>query len=285
MKKISLIIALVLIALGMNAADYGIMVNGTTFHAGTQNTSPMDPSFQEYMVLDIQLNANDQIQLYDNENKAGWAVTLDVASVAGIVKESDHYTCQTAGCYSFYIKLKFNADQLYIGNGNCSSEPGNGGNVTPPSGEGNPRYYYKGYFDGEDIEPSDATLFNGGIAQNVVVYENAYIFVLYQVDGVPGVQYMTQAYEDGVTHATLLTNGSQKMHLGPGTYTLYLYDNGNGTLELSTQQMPGKTLVSTGSTGLDELNANTQNTKFIENGKLYIRRGHQVFDAMGKAVK
>ena len=79
----------------------------------------------------------------------------------------------------------------------------------------------------------------------LTVYSDAYLFVIYQVDGQPGVQYMTTDYVDGPTHATLVTTGFEKMHVTAGTYTLYLYDNQDGTLELSTEPMAGKTLVST----------------------------------------
>lgn len=285
MKKIMLLFAAALTAVTMSAASYGIMINGTDFHAGTANTTPVDPSFQEYMVTNVQVPAGATLQLYDLDNRAGWAVVLDAASVAGIVKDGDHYTCAEGGCFSFYIKLKFNADQLYIGNGDCTNN--NNNNNPPSTQEGNPRYYWKGYVDGEDIEPTEANLFVGGIASDVIVYENAYLFVIYQVDGQEGVQYMTSSYVDGPTHATLSVNGGgnyQKMHVTAGTHTLYLYDNGDGTLELSTQPMAGKQLVQA-SSAVEQVAADRQSVKFVQDGRLYIRVNGQVYDINARNVR
>ena len=148
---------------------------------------------------------------------------------------------------------------------------------------GNPRYYYKGYIDGEEIEPTDATLFTNGMAA-LTVYSDAYLFVIYQVDGQPGVQYMTTDYVDGPTHATLVTTGFEKMHVTAGTYTLYLYDNQDGTLELSTEPMAGKTLVSTGAQSVEQTIVSEKAHKVIIDGQLRIVRENKVFDLTGRQL-
>ena len=125
MKKSLLILSLLTAVLGLNAASYGIMINGSDYHAGELNPSPLDPSFTEYQVLNVNVPANATLQLWDQENNAGWAVDLDGASVSGITRSGDHYTCSAAGCYDFYIKLKYGADQLYIGA--CQGSGGGGG--------------------------------------------------------------------------------------------------------------------------------------------------------------
>ena len=61
MKKIFTLFSTVLFAAGMFAQSYGIAVNGTTYYAGTQNLSPLDPSFQEYMVLGLAVPAGQLI--------------------------------------------------------------------------------------------------------------------------------------------------------------------------------------------------------------------------------
>ena len=131
MKKLSAFIIALISAVALNAASYGIMVNGSDYHAGELNPSPLDPSFTEYHVADVQISAGSTLQLWDKDNNAGWAVDLDGASVAGISRSGDHYNCTTTGCYDFYIKLKYSADQLYIGNGNCSGGGGGGGGSDP----------------------------------------------------------------------------------------------------------------------------------------------------------
>lgn len=137
MKKIFTLFAATLFAAGMFAASYGILVNDKMFYAGTQNPTPGDPSFQEYMVLGLGLKAGDKFQLYDLDNKAGWAVNLDGASVTAVSRDGDHYACSSEGCYDFYIKLKYQSDQLYVGSGNCGTPQGTditGG--TNPGGQG-----------------------------------------------------------------------------------------------------------------------------------------------------
>ena len=309
MKKLSLLFAGLLLTASMAMADgsYGIAVNGTMYYAGTQNPNPGDPSFQEFMVLGLALNAGDNFQLYDpsgNDGQgAGWAVPLDGASVSAMSLQGDHYTCSESGCYDFYIKLKYNADQLYIGAGNCGSPQGTtiGGGTNPggdpgtnpgtdpgtnPGGdptEGNPRYYYKGYINGQDVEPDDATLFRGGFA-SLTVTTDAYVFVLYQVDGFPGVQYMCAQYTDGPSHATLLTNGNDKFHIGAGEYTLYLYDNGDNTLELSTEPIPGKRLADPqagAQQAVENITVDEQIIKRIENGQVVIIRNGVRYNALG----
>lgn len=118
MKKIfSVLWLLVCTLMVANAASYGIIVNGKRYFAGTKNPSPGDPSFEEYMALGVPLKSGDVLALYDADNKASWAVTLDKASTTGINKSGDQYSCSKAGCYDFYIKLKYQQDQLYVGPG------------------------------------------------------------------------------------------------------------------------------------------------------------------------
>lgn len=278
MKKLFSLLFASFVAMAVSAASYGIMINGTDFHEATANPTPGDPSFQEYMALNVQVPANATLQLYDNDNKAGWAVDLDAASVAGIVKDGDHYTCAAGGCFSFYIKLKYQHDQLYIGNGECTPGGGGGqgqggGQGGGQTGDGNPRYYWKGWVDGSDVEPDASTMFEDGVSA-ITVTENAYLFVLYQVDGAQGVQYMTEACVDGVSHTTLYVDGNggyEKLHLGAGEYDLYLYDNGNGTLELSTEVLPGKTLVGGGQAqGFEQVRAQKTVNKSLVNGQMVI---------------
>ena len=128
-----------------------------------------------------------------------------------------------------------------------SSNPGTNPGTDPnpnPGGDGNPRYYWKGNVDGSDVEPSDLTQFVNGQA-DIAFSSVAYIFVLYQVDNYDGVQYMTSALVDAThTHATLSVDGGgkyEKWQVPAGTTKLYLYDNGDGSLEISSEPMTGKT--------------------------------------------
>ena len=175
MKKLFTLCAVMLCTASMAFAgdSYGIAVNGTTYYAGTLNPTPLDPSFQEFAVLGLSLNAGDQFQLWDpsgNDGKgAGWAVDLDNASVAGMTRDGNHYVCANAGCYDFYIKLKYENDQLYIGAGECGSptgtpisgggggQGGEGGGGQDPTGRS---FYAIGWINGADSGEAAYTVFD-----------------------------------------------------------------------------------------------------------------------------
>ena len=142
MKKLSLLIAMVTCALVMNAQDYGILVNGNTYFAG--EPAGEYEGFTQYL-SHVQVKNGDKLQLYDATNKAAWAVALNSYSEKGFTYDAAAacYTASVAGCYDFYIKLKWQADELYIGPGaNCGSgvpvgDAGNPGtDPTPNPGGG-----------------------------------------------------------------------------------------------------------------------------------------------------
>lgn len=103
---------------------------------------------------------------------------------------------------------------------------------------------WRGYVDGQDIYvDSDATRFIRGIS-SITVNTDAYLFVTRQVIGSPAEQYMAISYVDlPHTHATMKKTGMEKLHIPAGTWTLYLYDNGDGTIELSYEMLTGKPLM------------------------------------------
>lgn len=120
MKKISVIWMMLLCATMSWAAGYGILVNGKMYFAATyEGPDPYGEGFEQYL-SHVQIANGDKVQLYDAENKAAWAVDLNTSSVTGFTRNGDHYDATVSGCYDFYIKLKYEADQLYIGPGsNC----------------------------------------------------------------------------------------------------------------------------------------------------------------------
>ena len=86
------------------------------------------------------------------------------------------------------------------------------------------------------------------------------------------------------TAQVLNPTGFEKMHVTAGTYTLYLYDNQDGTLELSTEPMAGKTLVSTGAQSVGQTIVSEKAHKVIIDGQLRIVRGNKIFDATGRQL-
>ncbi len=120
MKKVFLMMAAMMVSVLLQAANYGILVNGKMYFAATyEGPDPFGEGFEQYL-SHVQIANGDKVQLYDAENKAAWAVDLNTSSVTGFTRNGDHYDAKVSGCYDFYIKLKYEADQLYIGPGsNC----------------------------------------------------------------------------------------------------------------------------------------------------------------------
>ena len=117
----------------MQAASYGILVNGKMYFAGSLQDE--FEGFTQYLAH-VQVKSGDYCQLYDADNKAAWAVALNTYSVAGFTYDAsaNRYTVSVDGCYDFYIKLKYKADELYIDAGaNCGEgqDISGGGDIDP----------------------------------------------------------------------------------------------------------------------------------------------------------
>ena len=257
MKKILLFVTAVLTAVSMSAASYGIMVNGTDYHRGDHNPAPLDPSFDEYAVLNVTLAAGDHFQLYDQENQVGWAVPLDPAVEVDVTVNKTDYTMNVAGTYNFYIKLKFQNDQLWIelAQGGEQGGGGQGGGQT-----GQLYYYLKESGMGS---PSADELFENGILANYNLQATdpsgkAYIFLIISTTegSAIGNQYMTKAYVDGGTSAQFFPDGVsqyEKWGLTPGTYTFYLYKDEGDSYTISTEPIAGRTVVDAAKDGVEEV--------------------------------
>ena len=300
MKKIYALFVAMMMSVSM-FAQFGILVNEKMYYAGTKNPSPQDPSFDEYMVLGLSMKSGDFCQLCDaGSNYATWAVKLDPASNKAFTLGDNKYNVSADGCYDFYIKIQLNNDQLYVGAGNCGTptgvditggQGGQGGGQGGGTGvEGNPRFYYKMYTKSDDTwhEPSEETIFDHGVAEVIDYTGDAYVFVLFQVDGQGGVQYRTEEFMDA-THRSvkLVKEGPKDWQLPAGVTNLYLYDDGNDTYTLSADPIPGKKLADPQpvNQGIDETAAPTKARKVIIDGQLRILRGDKVFDATGRQIE
>ena len=293
MKKIFTLLTVVLFSTFSAFAGYGILVNGSTYYDGTMVDEY--EGFTQYLAH-VPVQSGDQVQLCDFDNKATWAVTLNTASVEGFTLNGDHYDVTTDGCFDFYIKLKYNADQLYIGHGSVDCGEGvpyDGGSVTPPTPQpgGAKDYFLKGYCNGADITtPTAEELFEGGMLTYTFTGDAnhmGYFFILVCEAGqIVGDCYMAAEFTTD-SHCTLVKEDGahcQKMGVAEGTVTFYLYDNGDGTLELSTAPIPGKTLVGGGDQAIENTTVNTKARKTIINGQLVIIRGDKMFDATGRQL-
>ena len=97
-----------------SASKYQIVINGVRYNT-TANPTPLDPSYDEYYALGISCKYGDQLLCYDSVNDATWSIpTLDQAS-QGFTQTTAGIYCTQDGKYDFYLKFKYQQDQVYIG--------------------------------------------------------------------------------------------------------------------------------------------------------------------------
>ena len=120
MKRIFAILVGVWTVLAMHAESYGILVNGKTYFAAEyKGKDSMTGEYDEYLAH-VSFKSGDSFTLYNAEAQEAWVVDLDQWTVDGFQRNGNKYTTTNTGCYDCYIKLKWESDQLYIGNGsNC----------------------------------------------------------------------------------------------------------------------------------------------------------------------
>ena len=136
MKKTVTVLMFVLCATMSWAASYGILVNGKMYFAAAyRGPDGAGEGFEEYLAH-VQVKSGDYCQMYDAENKAAWVKPLNTYSVAGFTYDeaNQRYNVSVTGCYDFYIKIKWQADELYIGDGSdCGpgQDISGGGEIVP----------------------------------------------------------------------------------------------------------------------------------------------------------
>lgn len=121
MKKVLVFLVVLCLSTSMLfSQSYGIEINGSKVVAATHVDDYED--FEQHLAH-VQLAAGDVCKLINTAECQTWMVDLNPASVSAFTggKSAGSITCTTAGCYDFYIKLKWKQDELYIGPGsNCS---------------------------------------------------------------------------------------------------------------------------------------------------------------------
>jgi len=174
-------------------------------------------------------------------------------------------------------------------------EPGPGPGPGPqPAGDKD--YYLMGNVDGTqagDITvPTANELFECGVLPYPFsggAGQKGYFFVMVcDAGAVVGEQYMLMEYKEG-THATLYhqptTGAGQKLGVAAGNVTFYLYDNEDGTLELSVEPILGKKLVGgCEEQAVENTIVNEKARKQIIDGQLRIIRGDKIYDATGRQL-
>lgn len=113
-KLFTLIVALLITTWSLWAGNFAVCINGNTYYTTTQGDT--FEGYTQYIVKGLSLVTNDVITVYDKDNAVGWAITnLNQYSVDSFTSSASGITCTKAGLYDIYIKMKYQADEIYIG--------------------------------------------------------------------------------------------------------------------------------------------------------------------------
>ncbi len=107
---------------------YYIRVNGNDYYkANALGTTDMQG--REQFMASVPLKAGDKFQCFDGGSGSAWSiVTLEpfgkYTNFTAAATYADEMVCNVEGCYDLYIKLMYENDTMYIGEGtDCSAEP------------------------------------------------------------------------------------------------------------------------------------------------------------------
>ena len=279
--------------LSMSAASYGILVNGNTYFAGT-HTDDFE-GFQQYLAH-VQLNAGDYCQLCDAENRAVWAVDLNPASVAGFTRNGDKYEVSVSGCYDFYIKLKYEADELYIGPGSDCGEgidiSGQGGGQGGEGGEDEDvNYYAIGWSNGADHGEAaydtyeDQFLFVDGkltidcqMGSYIAIKDHMGNFYYSKTETTIANESVTMEWANG-------WQGCQKWAIPEGVnYIIIRSAAYKNKLVLERVDKATYDAYHYNTQGIEKTEVSEKAHKVIIDGQLRIVRGDKIFDATGRQL-
>ena len=287
MKKIFTVFAAAMVALSMSAASYGILVNGKTLFLGTKVDE--FEGFEQYLAK-VQVKSGDFCQLCDVENQAVWAVDLNTASVAGFTRNDNVYQVTTDGCFDFYIKLKYEQDELYIGAG---SDCGEGIDISGmQGGDDDVNFYVMGWIDGADA---------GETAYDL--YEDQYLFV----DGKITLDCKMGSYIGVKDHKrnfyysktqTTIENASVTLDWANGWSPCekWAIPEGVNYIIIRQAQFKGQIMLErvdkatydayhlSGNQAIENTTVSEKARKVIIDGQLRIVRGDKMFDATGRQL-
>lgn len=294
MRK-TFLMMMMLCAMMAQAANYGILVNGKTYFAASyEGADPFGEGFDQYLAH-VQVKAGDYCQLCDADNKAVWAVDLNPSSVTGFTRNGDKYDITATGCYDFYIKLKYQEDQLYIGDGsNCGEGidiSGQVGPVGPGDDDDDVNYYIIGWINGEDhgetaydVYEEDYLIQNGKITLNCT--KGSYICIKDHNGNFYRSKTPTTIADTQVTFDWQSGwSGGEKWAIPEGiNYIIVRSMTYKGQIKLERVDKATYDAYHYGSQGVENTVVTEKARKTIINGELRIVRGDKIFDVTGRKL-
>lgn len=140
------------------AEPFFVRVNGATDYPASNIGETDYQDRVQYLASPIPLQSGDVITIFDEGNNAEWAIAnLDpYGAFEGFTASASGITCNADGCYSVYVKMKYQDDIIYIEEATGCDESGEDPDPDP---EPEP--------DPDPDEPSDGTYQPGDFASSV----------------------------------------------------------------------------------------------------------------------
>jgi len=289
MKRIVLFFAVALMTLGLSAQNYGILVNSRYYFAASyEGPDPYGEGFEQYLAH-VQLTAGDYCQLCDADNRAVWAVDLNPNSVAGFTRNGERFDVTVTGCYDFYIKLKYQADELYIGEGSNCGEGIDIEALTPPVDEDDVNYYAIGWINGSDHGEAaydtyeDDLMFVDGkltidcqMGSYIAIKDHMGNFYYSKTPTTIANESVTMDWANG-------WSGCEKWAIPEGVNYIIIRSAGYKS-QIKLERVDKATYDAYHLQGVENTPVADKAHKAIINGRLVIIRGNKMFDATGREL-
>ena len=292
MKKIFTIMAAMLMAWSVSAANYGVLVNGKTYFAASyEGADPFGEGYDQYLAH-VQVKAGDFCQLCDADNKAVWAVDLNTESVEGFTRNGNQYDITVDGCFDFWIKLKFEADQLYIGPGSDCGEGIDISGGTDPGEVDDVNFYAIGWINGADHGETAYDVF-----ENEFLFEDGKLTIDCQMGSYIAIKDHMGNYYYSRTQTTIADNsvrlewasgwsGCEKWAIPEGVnYIIMRSATLKGNIEL--ERVDKETYDAyhlEEPQGVENTVVSDKARKVMMDGQLRIIRDNKIFDATGRQL-
>lgn len=147
MKKQITLFVLLLSVCTTFAASYAVRINGSKNYPAYATGEQDFQGRTQYKTDALALTSGDLITAYDEDNSTEWAISVldPYGAYANFTTSSSGIRCNTAGCYTIYIKLAYEDDMMYI---EAASNCGSGNDDDDNNGDDN---------NGNDKRPDYAT--------------------------------------------------------------------------------------------------------------------------------
>ena len=116
MKRLTTILLFLSLLCGLNAAPFFIRINGAGDHPVSLIADKDHQGREQYVSEPIAINNGDFVTIFDQSSGAEWTISVidPYGAHASFTTTGNQVKCTKSGCYTIYLKMKWQDDMLYI---------------------------------------------------------------------------------------------------------------------------------------------------------------------------